>query len=65
MTDTAFAQSFLNQYAMFGPSGMVRRLGSKFIVQWADRGFDTVFDTKEDAMLRVRAWAQAVRGWGE
>lgn len=61
MTDAAFAKSFLNQYMMFGPSGMVRKLGRKFIVQWHGRGFDTVFATKEEAMLKARAWAQAVR----
>lgn len=61
MTDADFAKSFLTHYMMFGPSGMVRTLGTKFIVEWAGRGFDTVFTTKEDAMLRVRAWAQAVR----
>jgi hypothetical protein len=63
MTDAAFAQNFLNQYLHFGPSGMVKKLGRKFIVEWDGRGFDTVFSTKDEAMQRVRLWAQAVREW--
>jgi len=61
--DAAFAQSFNNQYLCFGPMGMVKKLGNKFIVEWNGRGFDTVFATKEEAMLKVRAWANMVREW--
>lgn len=62
--DAIFRDKLINHYNMFGPVPMIKRFkNGKYYIEFAGRGFDTVFATQDEAIERVRAWVRMVRDW--
>jgi hypothetical protein len=61
--DATFQRDLINHYNMFGPTPMIKKLGRKYTISFAGRGFSTLYKTQDEAIQQVRAWVKMVRDW--
>ena len=53
-------RDLMNGVRMYGEGHIVRKLGSRWVVQFRTFGFPTVFRTKTAACAKAREWAKAI-----
>lgn len=61
--DKIFQRDLINHYLMFGPMPMIKKLGRKYTISFAGRGFSVLYKTKDEAVAQVRAWVAMVGQW--